>query len=68
MIISRRALARAKLKKLEKGFSVYTETDEVAEYIERELPRLRMTVHIDRTPIGCWFIPDERIDDSYRSS
>ncbi|SFI82821.1 hypothetical protein [Thermoflavimicrobium dichotomicum] len=58
MIISRKQLAREKLEELKKGYSVYAETEEVAGYIEKELSSLDMTVHIDRTPLGCWFIPE----------
>jgi hypothetical protein len=67
MIISRKALARAKLEKLKDGYSVYTETEEVANYIEKELANLGKKVHIDRTPIGCWFIPEERLNDNNKS-
>lgn len=63
VIISRKALAREKLQKLKEGYSVYTETDEVAVYLEKELPKLGKKIHIDRTPIGCWFIPEERLDE-----
>lgn len=58
MIISRRALARAKLEKLKQGYSVYTEIDEIAQYIEKELDTIDFPVHVDRTDLGCWFIPD----------
>ncbi len=64
MIISRKALAREKLEKLRDGYSVYTETDEVAAYLEKEIPKLGKKVHIDRTPIGCWFIPEERLGEN----
>lgn len=68
MIISRRALAREKLEKLKQGYSVYTETEEIAKYIEKELPSLNIQVHIDRTPIGCWFIPEERLREEQEKS
>lgn len=64
MIISRKRLAREKLEKLKNGYSVYTETEEVASYIEKELTNLGKKVLIDRTPIGCWFIPEERLEDT----
>ncbi|RAL26848.1 hypothetical protein [Thermoflavimicrobium daqui] len=58
MIISRKHLAKEKLNKLKDGYSAYAETAEVASYIEKELSNLDMMVHIDRTPLGCWFIPE----------
>jgi hypothetical protein len=63
MIINRRALAREKLEKLKNGYSVYTETEEVANYIEKEIQQWDKKVLIDRTPIGCWFIPEERLEN-----
>jgi hypothetical protein len=66
VIISRRALARAKLEKLKKGYSVYAETNEVAQYIEKELPSLDFPVHVDRTSIGCWFIPETSTNVEHR--
>lgn len=60
MIISRRALARAKLEKLKQGNSVYTELEEIAQYIEKELKNVGFPVHVDRTDIGCWFIPEKQ--------
>ncbi|SDZ13126.1 hypothetical protein [Thermoactinomyces sp. DSM 45892] len=63
MIISRRALARAKLEKLKQGFSVYTEIEEIAQSIEKKLDTVDFPVHIDRTDLGCWFIPDTNTSD-----
>jgi hypothetical protein len=31
----------------------------VADLIEKEIAAMNMEVHIDRTSIGCWFIPGE---------
>ncbi|WP_044640890.1 hypothetical protein [Risungbinella massiliensis] len=60
MIINRKHLARQKLEKLRKGYSVYTETKEVQEYLEKEIDQAGIKVTIDRTPIGTWYIPEER--------
>jgi hypothetical protein len=59
MIISRKAIAKAKIEKLKNGYSAYAETREVADLIEKEIAAMNMEVHIDRTSIGCWFIPGE---------
>jgi putative aminopeptidase FrvX len=60
MIISRKKIAREKIEKLKQGYSVYSETEEIIQYIEKEIKELGLKVHIDRTPIGCWFIPEEK--------
>lgn len=59
MILNRKELAQAKINKLKKGYSAFAETTEVAQLIEKELEKLDMAVHIDRTPKGCWFIPEK---------
>ncbi|MFC7442836.1 hypothetical protein [Laceyella putida] len=59
MIINRKEMARAKLEKLKNGYSAFAETKEVADIIEKELKKLDIPVHIDRTEHGCWFIPQE---------
>ncbi|AUS08218.1 hypothetical protein C1X05_04815 [Laceyella sacchari] len=59
MIINRKEMARAKLEKLKNGYSAFAETQEVAEFIEKELEKLDLPVHIDRTEHGCWFIPEQ---------
>lgn len=58
MVINRKEMARAKLEQLKSGFSAFAETSEVAEIIEKELENLDIKVHIDRTPMGSWFIPE----------
>jgi hypothetical protein len=60
MIISRKKLAHAKVEKLQKGYSAYAETAEVARFIQRELQQMDLPVHIDRTPQGYWFIPERK--------
>jgi len=57
MIISRKALARKKVEELKSGYSAFAETSEVVEFMEKELANLDIKIHIDRTPVGAWFIP-----------
>ncbi|OEG00070.1 hypothetical protein BHF71_06385 [Vulcanibacillus modesticaldus] len=59
MIINRKELARAKVNKIKNGFSAYAETTEVIELIKKELERENISVIIDETPQGCWFIPNK---------
>jgi hypothetical protein len=57
MVINRKEMARAKIEQLKNGFSAFAETSEVAEFIEKELANLNIPIHVDRTPMGSWFIP-----------
>ncbi|WP_149453303.1 hypothetical protein [Pasteuria penetrans] len=58
MIINRKRIAREKIERLKRGYSAFTESEEIATRIERELSKIPLEVHIDRTPLGCWFIPE----------
>jgi len=68
LAISRRRLAETKLEQLKKGYGTYAETKEVARLIEAQLAKLPLNVHIDRTPVGCWYVPEESEGDSDESS
>ncbi|MBN6188001.1 hypothetical protein JQN58_14090 [Aneurinibacillus sp. BA2021] len=57
MVISRREMARAKVEKLKNGFSAFSETQEVTDLIERYIKEENLAVHVDKTSLGCWFIP-----------
>lgn len=57
MILDRRELAQSKLALLEKGYSAYTDSDEVARLIKREIKKRNLEVMEERTSIGSWFIP-----------
>ncbi|MEW9673618.1 hypothetical protein [Ammoniphilus sp. 3BR4] len=57
MIINHRELARAEVIKLKNGFSAYSENTLVTELIEKYIKEQGFHVHIDKTPMGCWFIP-----------
>ncbi|MBA4495270.1 hypothetical protein ACFO25_00140 [Paenactinomyces guangxiensis] len=67
MIINRKAIARAKIEKLINGYSAFAETQEVASLIEKEIAERNMAVHIDRTSMGCWFIPEEQNSEHHQS-
>lgn len=57
MVINRREIARLKVEKLKKGYSAFCETKAVADFIDKELKKLNLKIHIDRTPMGTWYIP-----------
>ncbi|BAU29532.1 hypothetical protein DFP93_11936 [Aneurinibacillus soli] len=63
MIISGREVARAKVEKLKNGFSAFSETQEVTELIERYIKQENLNVHIDKTTLGCWFIPADKTNE-----
>jgi len=57
VIISRRQIARAKIKKIKNGYSAFAETKEVIDLVKKGLEEENIPVHIDQTEQGCWFIP-----------
>lgn len=57
MIINRRQMAKSKINKIKNGYSAFAETQEIIEFIKKELERENIPVHIDQTEQGCWFIP-----------
>ncbi|WP_202080769.1 hypothetical protein [Caldalkalibacillus salinus] len=62
MIISRKEMAKVKINQIKQGFSAFAETSEVATIIEKEISKLNINIHIDRTPMGSWFIPIKQHD------
>jgi len=57
MIINRRQMARAKIDKVKNGLAAYAETQEIIDYMKKELEKENISVHIDQTAKGCWFTP-----------
>ncbi|MED0678166.1 hypothetical protein [Aneurinibacillus thermoaerophilus] len=66
MVISRREMARAKVEKLKKGFSAFSETQEITELMERYIKEEKLNVHVDKTSLGCWFIPADGTEHETR--
>lgn len=64
MIISPREEARAKVEQLKNGLSAFSETQEITELIERYIKEEHLNVLIDRTSLGCWFIPATKANES----
>ena len=58
MILSRKELARIKLENLKMGYSAFTDSEEIASIMKRQINTLDMPIHIDQTTLGCWFIPE----------
>lgn len=57
MVINRKEMARAKVRKIKNGLSAFAETNEVIELVKKELENENIPVHVDETDQGCWFIP-----------
>ncbi len=57
MIINQRKMARAKVERIKNGLSAFSETTQVTELIEKYINQQGLRVHIDKTSVGCWFIP-----------
>jgi hypothetical protein len=57
LILDRRELAKSKLALLEKGYSAYTDSEEVARLIKREIKKRNLEVIEEKTSIGSWFTP-----------
>ncbi|WCN37247.1 hypothetical protein [Aneurinibacillus uraniidurans] len=63
MVISPREMARTKVEQLKNGLSAFSETQEVTELIERYIKEEQLNVLIDRTSLGCWFIPATKANE-----
>ncbi|OIJ10947.1 hypothetical protein BKP35_12730 [Anaerobacillus arseniciselenatis] len=61
MIISRRKLARLKVERIKAGYSAFTDSQEVASYIKKELAKSGIPVFEDATNLGYWFIPQKKV-------
>jgi hypothetical protein len=59
MIINRQEIAKKKLHLLEEGFSAFTDSQEVARLIKRELKKRNLQAAEDQTPHGSWFYPQK---------
>ncbi|HEU5138628.1 MAG TPA: hypothetical protein VFT51_01550 [Bacillales bacterium] len=57
MIMNRKKLAKAKVQRIQDGYSAFAESNELTRLIKRELSKLNMDVFIEETTIGSWFIP-----------
>lgn len=59
MIMNRKELARIKLENLKKGYSAFTDSEEIAKILKGQVSTLDIPIHIDQTTLGCWFIPEK---------
>ncbi|HEX7064938.1 MAG TPA: hypothetical protein VF199_07700 [Bacillales bacterium] len=61
MIMNRKELAKAKVKRIQDGYSAFAESNELIRLIKRDLSKLNMDVLIEETTIGSWFIPRKTV-------
>ncbi|WEG14907.1 hypothetical protein PU629_05885 [Pullulanibacillus sp. KACC 23026] len=59
MVFDRHQLAESKLQLIEKGYSAYTDSQEVARLVRREIEKRKLNVLEELTPIGFWFTPSK---------
>lgn len=67
MIMNRKELARIKLENIKKGYSAFTDSEEIANILKRHVNTLDISVHIDQTALGCWFIPEKVAEEVHKS-
>ena len=60
MIMNPKEIAKAKVKRIQDGYSAFAESSEMVRLIKRELSKLNLEVLVDETNIGSWFIPVEK--------
>ncbi|GAB7388650.1 hypothetical protein BSNK01_24880 [Bacillaceae bacterium] len=58
-VIEPRRIAKAKVEHLKNGFSAFAESNELVELIEKYIAEQKLNVNVDKTPLGCWFIPQK---------
>lgn len=59
MIIPAKSLVVENMKRLKNGETAFAESTEVIRLLERDIARENLNVFIDKTPAGCWFIPQK---------
>jgi len=59
-VLDQRVMRDEKVLQLKQGRSVYAESPELIRLIKRGIERERLTIEIEKTNGGCWFIPSEK--------
>ncbi|MFC0522342.1 hypothetical protein ACFFGV_01900 [Pontibacillus salicampi] len=60
LYMNRRRLLEDKIERLLNGQTAYAESQELIRLLKRELDKRNITVLMDQTDSGCWFIPEHR--------
>ncbi|HET7627792.1 MAG TPA: hypothetical protein VFK44_05320 [Bacillales bacterium] len=60
MIMNPKDIVKAKVRRIQDGYSAFAESDEMVRLIKKEISRANVDVLIDETNIGSWFIPKQQ--------
>lgn len=59
LIMNRKRMVEDKLDRLTKGQTAYAESRELIRLVKREIKNRQISVLMDETDSGCWFIPQK---------
>ncbi|MCF3943348.1 hypothetical protein [Oceanobacillus alkalisoli] len=59
MVIPRKSLLNQKIEQLKNGENAFAESAELIRLLERDIARENLNVVFDKTPAGCWIIPQK---------
>jgi hypothetical protein len=59
MVFTNKYLVKQQMEQLRQGKNAYAESEEVIRLLERDIAREKLEVFIDKSPSGCWIIPEE---------
>ncbi|KGP90823.1 hypothetical protein N780_02215 [Pontibacillus chungwhensis BH030062] len=59
LIMNRKRMVEDKLNRLISGQTAYAESRELIRLVKREIENRQISVLMDETDSGCWFIPQE---------
>jgi len=59
-VLDQRVMRDEKILQLKQGNNVYAESPELIRLIKRGIEREGLTVEIEKSDGGCWFIPSEK--------
>ncbi|MBR7553796.1 hypothetical protein ACFFJI_00405 [Allobacillus sp. GCM10007491] len=58
-VIHTQRIANDKIALLMNGYSAFAESEEVIRLVNRRIHRHNLNILIERTNVGCWFIPEQ---------
>ncbi|GGN48927.1 MULTISPECIES: hypothetical protein [Oceanobacillus] len=57
MVIPTKSLLNQKIEQLKNGENAFAESPELIRLLERDVAKENLNVVFDKTPAGCWIIP-----------
>ncbi len=58
-VIHTQRIANDKIALLMNGYSAFAESEEVIRLVNRRIHRNNLNIIVERTNVGCWFIPEQ---------